>query len=151
MEIEIDDQHERTIDNAGVSFKAIDPARQDGPHEIELPAVSGTIDPQAITGQIQHDGGVAFSTSNGTVQFSNLVTDLDGRVMTGEVAGQRVRLFDLSLGHSKHDHHDRYDVELDHVDGSFASEAASILNETLAVDIFSSNLRVEMELKLSTR
>lgn len=149
-EIEFDDKHEDAIDNANVSFKAIDPSEQDGPHEIDLIPSGGSVDPQALSGSIEHDGGFELSTSQGSVQFTDIIVDLDKAEMTGMMDGQRVTIFDLDLSDTEHGDHD-YEVDIDDVDGSFATEVSKTLNDTLGVTVFGPDLKVEMELQYNPR
>lgn len=148
LEIEFDDEHEDALDHTGIAFQATGEAKQSGHHEVDLPVVSGTFNPSTSRGHIELAGGMSFSTAAGSVTFDNVVLDLDDEVMTAEHEGQRLTLFELDLTRLDIGHHRDYDFNVDDIEASFSSDASSILNDGLGVDIFGAGLRVEMELKL---
>lgn len=149
-DIDFDDDDD--LEDAGVTIGAVDPARQTDSDDVELPITGGEFDSQALRGTIEHDGGIEFATSAGSVQVTEIVVDLNAQEITGMVDGQRIVLFTLDLSDIDRDDDDDpdYSFEVDDIDGYMSPDAASLLNERLGVSVFGPQTEVDLELKLRT-
>ncbi|MET0564613.1 MAG: HtaA domain-containing protein [Gaiellaceae bacterium] len=109
-----------------------------------FPITGGSVNLSALTGAIDHSGGINFvNTNNGkSLLLTNFRIKLGSATLTAEVNGNpaaRVAILDLDFSRAKIISQGRH-VRVKNVDASLTEAAAGALNASLGVTFFSAGI-----------
>ena len=109
-----------------------------------FPITGGSVNLSALTGAIDHSGGINFvNTNNGkSLLLTNFRIKLGSATLTAEVNGNpaaRVAILDLDFSRAKIISQGRH-VRVKNVDASLTEAAAGALNASLGVTLFSAGI-----------
>lgn len=149
--VEFNGTYEDALESANINFKAIEPAQQEDDYDVELLVTSGTINLQEPSGIIKHDGGLRFAMGDAAIDFTDIVVDLDSRAVTATVNGQQMTILTLDLaGISREDNPDpNITIGFSNIIGIFTQPAADAINSALGVDVFKTDTKVDVDLRLA--
>jgi hypothetical protein len=140
------------LDN-GISPQPVGPTgfqlRQNGKGvtvRYSFPITGGSVNLSALTGTIDHSGGINFvNTNNGkSLLLTDFRIELDSATLTAEVNGDpavRVAILDLDFSRAKVIANGRH-VRVKNVDATLTETAAGALNATLGVSFFSAGIKL---------
>jgi hypothetical protein len=119
-----------------------------GGAKVMFPITAGAVDLGAVTGEMDHAGGLSLSANGTTVELSSFLIDINGNrpVLTGlavvddNLVG-RLPLFDLHLSASRIDADDDF-LKVDWVQATLSQEAADALNKIFKVNAFAAGLPI---------
>src|SRR6266550_3799552 len=77
----------QSLQRAGVTVKAIAPAKGASDGGIIFPVTGGSIRKSDLKGSVKHSGGLSFTTSEGTLTFTDPTIDTTSGLMSATVQG----------------------------------------------------------------
>lgn len=75
------------LERAGVTIKAVAPAKAAADGGIVFPVTGGSIRKSDLKGSVKHSGGLTFSTTEGTLTFTDPTIDTTSGLMSATVQG----------------------------------------------------------------
>ena len=87
--LRLDEDLIQAISTVGGDVEAVGEATMSGNH-VTLPITGGSMDFSALSGEIEHAGGLRFEVAGQSVEVRDLVLEPDRDVVTAEIAGERV-------------------------------------------------------------
>ena len=95
-----------------------------------------------IRGDVVHSGGLSFSAGGKTLEVTNFIVNPGTSLLTANVGGKQVPLFELDGRAVKIGHDDSGNVTLDGTIVRLSPQAADALNTTFGVSIFKEGIPV---------
>ena len=134
----------------GVVLTPVKPATAHGA-TFSFPITGGSVNPKTAAGTISHSGGLRFRAGHTTLTVNDFVIDTTKGVLTARVADTQTRIPLLKLDTSKAKiSADGGCLTIGGVQASLTAEAATALNKTFHVTLFTGGLPIGVA-KVSAR
>jgi len=119
----------------GVAVGPIAPATAQADGSLRFPITGGVLQPAALTGDITHSGGMAFTKGDVRVALKKFVITLDETsTLSAKLGGARVDILTLDLSAAAITEGEDGTLEVAGVVGRLTAEAAGALNEAFGTD-----------------
>lgn len=129
------------LTSLGVSVAPIGPATAEDDGSLSFPITGGTLRPAALTGTIEHSGGIELSAGDTAVALRRFVITLDDTpTLSAKVGDARVDILSLDLSGVTIAEGDDGTLRLAGAVGSLTADAAAALNEAFDTDAFAEGL-----------
>ena len=129
----------QTLKTAGITITPVPPASTKSAVLI-FPESGGSITVATLEGTIDHTGGLTLSHEGKSVTLTSFVINTSNKQLTATVGGQSVPIFDLNLASIKRVSGPNGTVIASNIKMNVTSQAASTLNNSLGVTVFTAGL-----------
>lgn len=132
----------KALADNGVAVAPVKPAKvKKG--AVVFPVTGGRINPNTAASKIRHSGGLRFSAGgNKLVAKSFVVRTGKSNRLSAKVGGNRVNLLNLNLSKARVKPKGKNKIRIGRVGVSLSGVAASALNDTFHVHLFSKGMRI---------
>ena len=127
----------RVLDLAGVEVAPAGQARRTE-RGVAFPITGGRLDLGAVTGRVEHAGGLRFAVGGRGLEATELVVEPGEQRVTAQVAGRRIPILSLDPGRPRVA--PTGDTVVLPASVGLAREAAQALNDRLGVGVFRAGL-----------
>jgi hypothetical protein len=129
------------LTSLGVSVGPIGPATAQEDGSLSFPITGGVLQPAALTGSIDHSGGIALTKGSTRVALKKFVITLDDSpTLSAKVGGARVDILALDLSGASITEGEDGTLQVAGVVGRLTADAASALNEAFGTDALAEGL-----------